>query len=112
MWDIFSVSMIVGLYVVAALLPIAGLLRLAIGTYKSVEEASSEIQKHADNRKNFIHIRGRDGGTMISAADFVGGLNKASSRPVREWQKVKLDLWLVSSGLVCGTVASVWSLFI
>lgn len=99
------------LFVLAAVLPMTGLARLARGVYYSFRDETAEISKHPATGGG-IHIGSPEGGTRISTADFVASTAGAAAKPLREWRKVRGDLYFVGGGLLCGAVASIWSLYV
>lgn len=86
-------SIVIVLYVAAAALPSAG-----------VALALAPIAKELKHRRS-LGLPDEDGPRLVD-------LNRLIATPMQRRRLVYRDMALVISGLVCGAVASIWSLFL
>lgn len=96
------------LYVLAALLPLAGLTRVAW------RARDAYITKRDAPEVKGPGIMMTIGGkpTLMRGVDIASASDAAAAAPYLGWQQVKWDISLVGGGIVSGAVASIWSLFL
>lgn len=101
---------IVILYVLSALLPLAGLLLLGVATRRALVTARDAEPNAAAGPR----IASGSGETMrmVPVGNVASAADLAASSPAETWRQVRRDFLLIGGGVVCGVIASVWSLFI
>lgn len=101
---------IVTLYVLSALLPLAGLTLLGVTARRALVISRDAEPGIAAGPK--IAIGSGDSMQMVPVGNVASAAERAASRPVETWRQVRRDFLLIGGGVVCGVIAGVWSLFI
>lgn len=101
---------IVILYLLSALLPLAGLTLLGVTARRALVTAREAEPRIASGP--MIAMGSGDSMQMVPVGNVASAAERAASRPVETWRQVRRDFLLIGGGVVCGVIAGVWSLFI
>jgi hypothetical protein len=101
---------IVILYLLSALLPLAGLTLLAVTARRALATARDAEPRNASGPK--IAIRSADSMQIVPVGNIASAAEQAATLPTETWRQVRRDFLLIGGGVVCGVIAGVWSLFI
>ncbi|MCU1525912.1 MAG: hypothetical protein JWO18_2806 [Microbacteriaceae bacterium] len=100
---------VIALYVAGVALPVAGLIRLAVGARRAVKAAKSP----AENQSGPMIATGSPGNIQrFSVANVTSAAQSAASAPFESWRAVVRDLIFIGLGVVASGVASILSLFL
>jgi hypothetical protein len=106
------VFVVMSIYIVSALLPLVGLLRLAVKARAELSTQKAVDVAVTSSPLNFAVTQPDGSVSMTDARHLVGAAVAAQRAPRATWKQIRLDLYLIGGGLVLNAVASVWSLFL
>ncbi|WP_157156206.1 hypothetical protein [Diaminobutyricimonas sp. LJ205] len=99
--------LIIAFYSLSAVLPIAGLIRLALAARA---EYTGSLQS-SDDQGPRIAVGSAGFTRTIRVADISRAAAESARRPAHRWKQVKRDLFLVGAGLLFGALGGIFSLF-
>lgn len=101
---------LVSLNVLAGLLPLAGLGRLALRARREVERAEvAEAKALAAGAKPRMLLP--DGSLTPRVSDYTAAGVASANAPWLAWRSVRWDIALVGGGIILGTIANTVALF-
>lgn len=109
-WHTVVVVVLVIMNSAAAVLPSVGLFRIARRAWGTLREA---VADESLGQGPAIHMTTPDGReSTVGWGEMLRGFQAASTGPRAGWKEARLDVLLVGGGIVLGSAASIWSLFL
>ena len=101
------IPILVIMNVIAAVLPVVGLIRLAVKARRELERSIPD-----PSAGRIAVTRGDGSHAIFSTQDLARAALGARDAPLSSWRSVRIDLGLVGTGILLGAVANIWSLFL
>ena len=99
-----NVAIVIVLIVFGGVLPLLGLGRVALRARHNLSKTPevSALQQIEEGRRT----------GLFRVEPFARAAHMADIAPVLEWSRVRWDLSLVGGGVICGTIGSIWAVFL